>query len=205
MRRAIGHRASLLQGHLRLLLVLAAIFCGISNAYTDERDNSLSLGSCGVRAVCEDGSFDWLYLGRLFDYEHRFRNGLAFLFSPCSFSLDMDTSNAQLFTVLDTSIAYDVVKDDMVALRPLASLGLLSDNSRGVVESRFGLQFSLRQFSEESIVRFDYVSIEVGYKTNYRGAEGFYADAGVDLLWVFTILGKGPAADRAKTEEDRSR
>jgi hypothetical protein len=175
----------------RIIITQLLLFLSFS-VYSFEFGNNLSLGVLGLGVSPKYKDVGWYFFGNVINFTHQSPRGLGVKASPLHFSFNDEGSDVLIFslTFLNASLFYNFLRNENFILGPFSSIDAVRHNRPGFFELHTGLIFSIRNknfwetdfYNGNSIIGIDFLTVELGYKYNNKGNQGFYAYIGLDLL-----------------------
>jgi hypothetical protein len=176
-------------------IILQFLFLLSFSVYSFELGNNIRPGVLGLGFSTENENHSWYLYGGVLKFTYQSTNGFGVGISPFHFSFMNEGSSYFSFTFINTSFFYNIFRDDNYVLGPFCSINVLKYKNPGFFEVHAGITFSICNISfwdvdlyKDSILGYDFLIVELGYKYTNEGKQGFYAFIGTDLLSGFYNL-----------------
>jgi hypothetical protein len=183
------------------IIIIQLLFSLSLPVYSFDLRNNIRFGNLGVGVSPENRSPSWYAYGSAIKFTYQSDHGFGIEVSPLHFSSINEGSNYFSLTFINTSVFYNVFKDDNFVLGPFFSINAIKYKNPAFFELHTGITFSICNISigehnlyKDSIFGYDLLIIELGYKYNNNGKQRFYAFIGTDLLsglYLFAGLASG--------------
>jgi hypothetical protein len=145
----------------------------------------------GIGVSFEKSNVAWYFLGNVGTFAYQSAWGFGINVSPVYFFSEINDSTTSTLTFVNTSVFYNLLKDEHLILGPFGSVNAVMYNRPDFLELHGGVTFLIRNinffspdFYKDSILGVDFLVIELGYRYNNKGGQGFYIRAGMDLLSI---------------------
>jgi hypothetical protein len=171
------------------IVIMQFLFFLSLRVYPFEYRNNLGLGILGIGVSFENESPGGYFFGNVINFTCQSSSGFGVNVSPLHFSTY--TKNPELFslTFINVSVFYNFLDNEHFILGPFGSISAINYNCPDLFELHAGITFSIRNIDffgdslyNDSKFGFDFLVVELGYKYNNKGIQGFYASIGMDLL-----------------------
>lgn len=172
------------------IMILLFVFFTFS-LHTEEKDLSINVGHLGVGYFYQEDNSSGFFYGNLLNFIYSSDMGIGLNISPFSFSKEMKDGSSNTYTFLNITIFYDLMQDEYVVMAPFATIQTLRPDKLDFFDIKTGFNFSIREKDDKSILCFNYVDIEVGYKYTNNGSIQFYTQIGIDAIGVLALFGFG--------------
>jgi len=171
----------------KLIISLLLLFLLPLNIYSG--DYGISSGVMGV-GISSEKSFDNGYFyGHFLDFVYQSEIGFGVEVSPLSISWNMKDKSVLASTFVNTTIFYDILKQENFVLGPFTTIHMLGNKQLDYFGLQSGLFFSIREFDDDSKYFFNIINIinvELGYSYT-NGTSAFYAQVGIDAIGVIAL------------------
>ena len=171
------------------MIIIQLLFLSFLPVYSFEYGNNLSLGVLGLGVSTENENLFLYFYGNVVNFTYQSSGGFGLKLSPLHFSFYNEGFGDFSLTFINTSLFYDFFQHEHFILGPFGSINAVKYNNPEFFELHAGITFSIRninfwdfEFYNDSIFGFDFLVVELGYKYNNRGKQGFYTFIGMDLL-----------------------
>jgi hypothetical protein len=173
----------------RIIIIMQLLFFSFLPVCSFGYGNNFNLGVLGLGVSTENEPPFLYFYGSVINFTYQPAGGFGVEISPLHFSSNNEGSCDFSLTFINTSLFYDFFKHEHFILGPFGSINAIKYNNPEFFELHAGITFSIRNinfwdtdFYKDSIFGFDFLAVELGYKYNNRGKQGFYAFIGMDLL-----------------------
>jgi hypothetical protein len=171
------------------IIIIQLLFLSFLPVYSFEYGNNLSLGVLGLGVSTENETPFLYFYGNVINFTYQPIGGFGVKLSPLHFSFNDECSGDFSLTFINTSLFYDFLNHGHFILGPFGFINAIKYNNPEFFELHAGITFSIRNIDfrdvelyKDSIFGFDFLVVELGYKFNNRGKQGFYTFIGMDLL-----------------------
>jgi hypothetical protein len=168
--------------------VIVLLFLIVVDIPALEFTSAISMGEVGV-----DTNFRATAIyAHLFNFNVQEKKGFGIQLTPVRALLDIETIGFTAVTFVNAMLYYDFLKTKgEIQLGPFVSLNTVNVLKMDSVECHTGLLFSLRtlgyEYGTSTTASIEWLTVRTGYKY-LDGANNFYAQVGLDMLTMLSVL-----------------